>query len=68
MRTLQSVERNLCGAQFVNVETGFGTAAYNFGRRVLMVYQEFEAGVVILARLEAQMRLREKVGNISLRQ
>jgi hypothetical protein len=56
------------GPQFVNVETGLGTAAYNFGTRVLMVYQEVEAGVVILARLEAQMLLRENVGNRSLRQ
>ena len=56
------------GPQFVNVETGLGTAAYNFGTRVLMVYQEVEAGVVVIAKLEAQMVVREKVGDKSMRQ
>jgi hypothetical protein len=39
------------GPQFLNAKTGLGTAAYNFGTRVLMVYQESETSLVILSSL-----------------
>ena len=35
-----------CGPQYVNAETGFRAAAYRFGTRVLLAYQESETGVV----------------------
>jgi hypothetical protein len=37
-----------CGPQYVDAETGDKASAYRFGTRVLLVYQEFEKGVVIL--------------------
>jgi hypothetical protein len=36
------------GPQYVSAETGIGAAAYQFGERVLLVYQESETDVVIL--------------------
>jgi hypothetical protein len=36
------------GPQYVNAETGLRAAAYRFGERVLLVYEESEAGVVVL--------------------
>ena len=36
------------GPQYVNAETGLRAAAYWFGERVLLVYEESEAGVVVL--------------------
>ena len=36
------------GPQYVNSETGIKAAAYRFGERVLLVYEESEAGVVVL--------------------
>jgi hypothetical protein len=36
------------GPQYVSAETGLRAAAYRFGERVLIVYEESEAGVVIL--------------------
>jgi hypothetical protein len=39
------------GPQFLNAETGLGTAAYKFGTRVLMVYQESETSLVVLSSL-----------------
>jgi hypothetical protein len=36
------------GPQYVNAETGLRAAAYRFGTRVLLVYEESETGVVIL--------------------
>jgi hypothetical protein len=37
-----------CGRQYVDAETGLRAAAYRFGERVLLVYEESETGVVIL--------------------
>jgi hypothetical protein len=34
--------------QYVNAETGLRAAAYRFATRVLLVYEEVEAGVVVL--------------------
>jgi hypothetical protein len=36
------------GPQYVDAETGLRAAAYWFGTRVLLVYEEFETGVVVL--------------------
>jgi hypothetical protein len=36
------------GPQYVNAETGLRAAAYRFGTRVLLAYEESETGVVIL--------------------
>jgi len=36
------------GPQYVNAETGIRAAAYQFGTRVLIVYQESETDVVVL--------------------
>jgi hypothetical protein len=36
------------GPQHQDAETGLGASAYWFGERVLIVYEESEAGVVVL--------------------
>jgi hypothetical protein len=36
------------GPQYANAETGLRAAAYCFGTRVLLVYEESETGVVVL--------------------
>jgi hypothetical protein len=36
------------GAQLQDAETGFSAAAYRFGERMLLVYEESETGVVVL--------------------
>jgi hypothetical protein len=36
------------GPQYVNTEIGLRAAAYRFGERVLLVYEESETGVVVL--------------------
>jgi hypothetical protein len=36
------------GPQYVDAETGIRAAAYRFGERVLLVYEEAETGVVVL--------------------
>ena len=36
------------GPQYLDAETGIKAAAYRFGERVLLVYEESEAGVVVL--------------------
>ena len=36
------------GPQYVDAETGLRAAAYWFGERVLLVYEESETGVVVL--------------------
>jgi hypothetical protein len=36
------------GAQHLDEETGLSASAYRFGERVLLVYEESEAGVVVL--------------------
>ena len=36
------------GPQYVNAETGLRAAAYRFGTRVLLVYEESETGLVVL--------------------
>ena len=37
-----------CGPQYLDAETGVKAAAYRYGERVLLVYEESEAGVMIL--------------------
>jgi hypothetical protein len=36
------------GPQYLDAETGLRAAAYRFGERVLIVYEESQAGVVVL--------------------
>jgi hypothetical protein len=36
------------GAQYQDAETGLSASAHRFGKRVLLVYEESEAGVVVL--------------------
>jgi hypothetical protein len=36
------------GAQYVDAESGIRAAAYQFGERVLIVYEESETGLVVL--------------------
>jgi hypothetical protein len=36
------------GPQYVDAETGLRAAAYRFGERVLLVYEESETGVVVI--------------------
>jgi hypothetical protein len=42
------------GPQYLNAETGLSASAYRFGARVLIVCDEPETGVVVLATLEEQ--------------
>jgi hypothetical protein len=42
------------GPQYMNAQTGLKAAAYRFGARVLIVCEEPESGVVVLATLEEQ--------------
>jgi hypothetical protein len=42
------------GPQYMNAQTGLKAAAYRFGARVLIVCEEPESGVVMLATLEEQ--------------
>jgi hypothetical protein len=42
------------GPQYLNAETGLRASAYRFGARVLIVCDEREAGLVVLATLEEQ--------------
>ena len=36
------------GPHYLDAETGLSASAYRFGERVLLVYEESEAGVVVL--------------------
>jgi hypothetical protein len=36
------------GAQYQDAETGLSASAYRFGERLLLVYEESEAGLVVL--------------------
>jgi hypothetical protein len=36
------------GPQYQDAETGLSASAYCFGERVLLIYEESEAGVVVL--------------------
>jgi hypothetical protein len=36
------------GPQLLDLETGLSASAYRFGERVLLVYEDSEAGVVVL--------------------
>jgi hypothetical protein len=47
------------GPQYVSTETGLRGTAYRFGAGVLIVCEEPEAGVVMLATLEEQAAERE---------
>jgi hypothetical protein len=38
-----------CGPRYLDAETGIKAAAYRHGERVLIVYEDSEAGVVILS-------------------
>lgn len=48
------------GPQYLNAETGLRASAYRFGARVLIVCDEREAGVVVLATLEEQAAKAER--------
>jgi hypothetical protein len=37
------------GSQYLDAETGVKAAVYQYGERVLVVYEDSEAGVVILS-------------------
>jgi hypothetical protein len=39
------------GPQLQDAETGLSASAYRFGERVLLVYEESEAGIVVLIHL-----------------
>jgi hypothetical protein len=51
------------GPQYLNAETGLSASAYRFGaRRVLIVCDEPETGVVVLATLEEQSEAERESG------
>ncbi len=50
------------GSQYVNTETGFRGTAYRFGAGVLIVCEERESGVVLLATLEEQAAAERESG------
>jgi hypothetical protein len=50
------------GPQYLNVETGLKVTAYRFGIRVLIVCEEPETGVVVLATLEEQAAAEREIG------
>ena len=50
------------GPQYMAAETGFKVAAYRFGTRVLIVCEEPESGVVLLATLEEQAAAERESG------
>ena len=50
------------GPQYVNAETGLKATVYRFGARVLIVCEEPEAGVVLLATLEEQAAAERESG------
>jgi hypothetical protein len=50
------------GPQYVNVQTGLKATAYRFGARVLIVCEEPESGVVMLATLEEQAAAERESG------
>jgi hypothetical protein len=47
------------GPRYLNTETGYGGTAYRFGARVLVVWEESERGLIVLATLEEQAAERE---------
>jgi hypothetical protein len=50
------------GPQYLNAQTGLSASAYRFGARVLIVCDEPEMGVVMLATLEEQAEAERKRG------
>ena len=50
------------GPQYLNAETGLRAAGYRFGARVLIVCEEPETGVVMLATLEEQAAAERESG------
>jgi hypothetical protein len=50
------------GPQYVNPETGLKAAVYRFGAGVLIVCEEPESGVVMLATLEEQAAAERESG------
>jgi hypothetical protein len=53
------------GPQYLDAETGIKASAYRYGERVLLVYQESEAGLVILS--HATLRKRRSFRRLSSR-
>ena len=49
------------GPQLQDAETGLRPAAYRFGERVLIIFEESEAGVVVLIHPRSQKNLYENV-------
>jgi hypothetical protein len=50
------------GPQYLNAQTGLRASAYRFGARVLIVCDELETGVVVLATLEEQAEAERESG------
>ena len=52
------------GSQYLDAETGIQASAYRYGERVLIVYEESEAGLVILVHPTSQKKrsIRQKSG------
>ncbi len=50
------------GPQYVNAQTGLRVAAYRFDERVLILCEEPETGVVLLATLEEQTAAESESG------
>ena len=50
------------GPQYLNAPTGLSASAYRFGERVLIVCDEPEAGVVVLATLQEQRAAKNESG------
>jgi hypothetical protein len=48
------------GPQYLNAHTGLSASAYRFGERVLIVCDEPQTGVVVLATLEEQAEAEKK--------
>jgi hypothetical protein len=57
------------GAQYLSAETGLGASAYWFRERVLIVFEESEAGFVVLTHPRSQKNLYEndKLQSVSRR-
>ena len=49
------------GPQHQDAETGLSVSAHRFGERVLIVFEESEAGVVVLIDLRSQKNLEESL-------
>ena len=53
------------GGQHLDADTGITASAYSFGERVLLVYEESEAGVVVLTHPSSKKVSSQKVERAS---